>query len=193
MERRYQLMKLAKFTIDDIKKEEITWKELVSYDEMRHLRRFKKEGYHLAYEKAQLNAWIIKTLVEKKQRYKFKSCKSIVLVGSGIYPYSMFDLHRQYPHIKQVGLEIESNRALISRRLIDASPAKNMIKIITIDGIDFDYSWMTDEDFVFLSVDVNNNKKIYNKILKTSKAQPLVCAPYKDSWIRNLATYFSEF
>ena len=64
MERRYQLMKLAKFTIDDIKKEEITWKELVSYDEMRHLRRFKKEGYHLAYEKAQLNAWIIKTLVK---------------------------------------------------------------------------------------------------------------------------------
>ena len=50
-----------------------------------------------------------------------------------------------------------------------------------------------EEDFVFLSVDVNNNKKIYNKILKTSKAQPLVCAPYKDSWIRNLATYFSEF
>ena len=105
----------------------------------------------------------------------------------------MFDLHRQYPHIKQVGLEIESNRALISRKLIDASPAKDMIKIITIDGIDFDYSWMTDEDFVFLSVDVNNNKKIYNKILKTSKAQPLVCAPYKDSWIRNLPTYFSEF
>ena len=29
-------MKLANFTIDDIKKEEITWKELVSYDEMRH-------------------------------------------------------------------------------------------------------------------------------------------------------------
>ena len=52
---------------------------------------------------------------------------------------------------------------------------------------------MTDEDFVFLSVDITNNKKIYNKVLETSKAQPLVWAPYKDSWIRNLATYVSEF
>ena len=184
-------MKLANFTIDDIKKEEITWKELVSYDEMRHLRRFKREGYHLAYEKAQLNAWIIKTLVEKKQRYKFKSCKSIVLVGSGIYPYSMFDLHRQYPHIRQVGLEVDANRALVSRKLIKASPAKDKIKIITVNGTDFDYSWMTDEDFVFLSVDITNNKKIYNKVLETSKAQPLVCAPYKDSWIKNLAIVLS--
>ena len=186
-------MKLANFTIDDIKKEEITWKELVSYDEMRHLRRFKREGYHLAYEKAQLNAWIIKTLVEKKQRYKFKSCKSIVLVGSGIYPYSMFDLHRQYPHIKQVGLEIDRNRAKVSRKLINVSPAKNKIKIIAIDGINFDYSWMTQDDFVFISVDVNG-EDIYKKVLETSKAQPLVCAPYRDSWLRNLSTYssFSE-
>ena len=105
----------------------------------------------------------------------------------------MFDLHRQYPHIRQVGLEIAPKRALASRKLIEVSPAKDKIKIITVDGIDFDYSWMTDEDFVFLSVDITNNKKIYNKVLETSKAQPLVCAPYKDSWIRNLATYVSEF
>jgi hypothetical protein len=29
--------------------------------------------------------------------------------GCGLYPYSMFDLHRQYSHIKQVGLEIDKN------------------------------------------------------------------------------------
>ena len=51
---------------------------------------------------------------------------------------------------------------------------------------------MTQDDFVFISVDVNG-EDIYKKVLETSKAQPLVCAPYKDSWIRNLATYVSEF
>ena len=191
MELKNHDMLSSKITTSNIEKEEKTWKEVISINELSYLKRFKNEGYYLAYDEAERNAWIVKTLVEKKQRYKFKSCKSIVLVGSGIYPYSMFDLHKQYPHIKQIGLEIESNRAIASRKLVNSSPAKNQIKIITIDAIDFDYSWMTDDDFVFLSVDVDS-KQIYNKVLETSKAQPLGCAPYKDSWIRNLATSFSS-
>ena len=183
-------MKSSKFIIAE---EEKTWKKVILINEIAHINRFAKEGFHLAYEKAQLNAWRVKTLVNKKQRYKFKTCKHIVLVGSGLYPYSMFDLHRQYPHIKQVGLEIDRNRAKVSRKLINVSPAKNKIKIIAIDGINFDYSWMTQDDFVFISVDVNG-EDIYKKVLETSKAQPLVCAPYRDSWLRNLSTYssFSE-
>ena len=95
----------------------------------------------------------------------------------------MYDLHKQYPHIKQVGLEIDSKRAAIARKLTKVSPAKDKIKIITIDGINFDYSWMTQEDFVFISVDVDGEKYLI-KVLKTSKAQPLVCAPYKNSWLK---------
>ena len=47
------------------------------------------------------------------------------------------------------------------------------------------------EDFVFISVDVDG-EKIFNKVLKTSKAQPLVCAPYKNTWLRNLFNVLSE-
>ena len=114
-----------------------------------------------------------------------------MLVGAGLYPYSMFDLHKQYPHIKQVGLEIDNKRAIIARKLTKESPAKDMIKIITIDGINFDYSWMAPEDFAFISVDVDG-EQIFNKVLKTSKAQPLVCAPYKNTWLRNLFNVLYE-
>ena len=103
----------------------------------------------------------------------------------------MYDLHKQFPHIKQVGLEIDSKRAAIARKLTKESPSKDTFKIITIDGINFDYSWMTHEDFVFISVDVDG-EKIFNKVLKTSKAQPLVCAPYKNTWLRNLFNVLSE-
>ena len=184
-------MKSQKFTIKDLKEEETDWKELVVLNEVKLLQRFLRSNLSNAYTEAEHNAWIVKTLVDKKQRYKFEICKSIVLVGCGLYPYSMFDLHRQYSHIKQVGLEIESKRAAIARKLTKVSPAKDAIKILTIDGLDFDYSWMTQDDFVFISVDVDG-ELIYKKVLETSKAQPLVCAPYKNSWIKNLAIMLSE-
>ena len=79
----------------------------------------------------------------------------------------MFDLYKQYRHIKQIGLEIDKKRAAVARKLIKVSPAKDTIKIITIDCIDFDYSWMTQDDFVFISVDVNG-EHIYKKVLETS-------------------------
>ena len=183
-------MQSQKFTIKDLKEEETDWKELVVLNEVKLLQRFSRSNLSNAYTEAEHNAWIIKTLVDKKQRYKFKTCNSIVLVGSGLYPYSMFDLHKQYPHIKQIGLEIDKGRAAIARKLIKVSPAKDAIKIITIDAINFDYSWMTEDDFVFISVDVDG-ELIYKKVVETSMAQPRVCAPYKNSWIKNLATVLS--
>ena len=184
-------MQSQKITINDLKIEEKGWKELILLNELKFLQRFSQSGLGDAYLEAEDNAWIVKTLVDKKQKYKFKTCKSIVLVGCGLYPYSMYDLHKQFPHIKQVGLEIDSKRAAIARKLTKESPAKNTIKIISIDAINFDYSWMAQEDFVFISVDVDG-EEIFNKVLKTSKAQPLVCAPYKNSWIKNLAVMLSE-
>ena len=180
-------MPSEKFTLNDLKQKEDTWKKVILLNELKLLQTFASTDLKNAYITAEHNAWIVKTLVDKKQRYKFKNCNSIVLVGSGIYPYSMFDLHKQYPHIKQIGLEIDKKRAIVSKKLVKASPAKNDIKIITIDAIDFDYSWLSDEDFVFISVDVKG-EEIYKKILETSKAQPLVCAPYKDSWMKSLVT-----
>ena len=92
-------MQSQKFTIKNLKKEETDWKELVVINEVSLLKRFANSNLKNAYIEAEYNAWIVKTLVDKKQRYKFKTCNSIVLVGCGLYPYSMYDLHKQYPHI----------------------------------------------------------------------------------------------
>ena len=172
--------------MDNLKDAEITWKKIVVQNEITLLKTYKElGGLHLAYEKAEKNAWIIRTLRDKKQRYKFNNCKNLVMVGSGMYPYSMFDVHKQYPNIKQIGLEIDDNRAKISRKLIEVSPSKEKIKIITIDAIEYDYSWLGIDDLVFISVDVDH-EKITQKILETSKAQLYICAPYDKTWIKSI-------
>ena len=185
MELKYLKMKSSKLTLHDIAIKEKRWKDVILENELTLFKGFLEKGLEKGYQDAEDNAWIIKTLVDKKQRNRFKDVRISILVGSGLYPYSMFDLHKQYPHIKQIGLEIDNNRAIASKQLVKASPAKNNIKIINIDGLDFNYSWLTTEDIVFISVDVDG-EKIFKKILETSKAQPLMCAPYRYSWLKNL-------
>ena len=74
-------MQSQKITINDLKIEEKGWKELILLNELTLLQRFSHSGLGNAYLEAENNAWIVKTLVDKKQRYKFKTCNSIVLVG----------------------------------------------------------------------------------------------------------------
>ena len=184
-------MSLDKFTMDDLKNAEIDWKATVAQNEMNLLNYFKqKKDFSLAYKNAENNAWIVRTLRDKKQRYRFNDCKNLVLVGSGMYPYSMFDVHKQYPEINQIGLEIDKNRAKVSELLIKASPAKDKIKIVVGDAIDYDYSWLGDDDLIFISVDVEHNK-IFSKAIQTSKAHVHVCAPYDKTWMRSLVRSFS--
>ena len=59
-----------------------------------------------------------------------------------------------------------------------------------IDAIDYDYSWLGIDDLIFISVDVES-KKMIEKIIKTSKAQVNICAPYDKTWLRNLISSFS--
>lgn len=191
MEPRSQQMSSKKYTMNDLKNEEIKWKEYIVQSEISLLKSYLIEkDYSKPYDMAEKNAWIVRTLRDKKQRYKFNSCKNLVLIGSGMYPYSMFDVHRQYPNINQIGIEIDENRCVISKKLIRASPCKNAIKIVNVDAIDYDYSWLGIDDLIFISVDVEN-KKIIEKIIKTSKAQVNICAPYDKTWLRNLISSFS--
>lgn len=159
------------------------WKDSLVQDELKWIKSFGKD-LGKAYTTAENNAWIVRTLVDRKERYKFMTCANIVLVGCGMYPYSMFDVHRQYPHIKQVGVEINPSFAKVATVLVKSSPAKEAIEIVAMDGYDYDYSWLGSEDFVFISVDVVG-KMIYKKVIETSKAQPLVCAPYNYTWLKN--------
>jgi hypothetical protein len=179
-------MSSDQFTMDDVYLAKERWQKLLIKDEMFQITQFsQKNRLELAYESAEHNAWIVRTLRDKKQRYRFPKCNNLIMIGSGIYPYSMFDVHKQYPHIKQVGLEIDEKRAKISRKLVASSPAKNDIKIITCDAYDFDYSWLGIDDLVFISVDVEH-KRIFSKIIETSKAQLHICAPYDKTWLYNL-------
>ena len=184
-------MPSKKYTIDDVKRDEILWKEMVGQNEILLLRQYlASKDYSKPYFLAEKNAWIIRTLRDKKQRYKFTTCENLILIGSGMYPYSMFDVHRQYPKIKQIGIEIDKNRCVISRKLIAASPCKDAIKIVNVDGLDYDYSWLGIDDLIFISVDVES-KSMIEKIIKTSKAQVNICAPYDKTWLRNLISSFS--
>ena len=183
-------MKSKKFTMDDVTEAEIVWKEMVAANEMKLLSVFRKKGLHLAYETAEHDAWILKTLNDKKQKYRFNKCSNLIMVGSGMYPYSMFDVYKKYPNIKQIGLEIDEKRALISRLLIKACPAKDAIKIETVDALNYDYSWLGMDDLIFISVDVDH-KEIIKKIIETSKAHVNICAPYDKTWLANLIRSFS--
>ena len=187
----YLPMSSNKYTMKDIENSEKIWKFYVAENEIRLLQTYKNnDELHLAYDKAEKNAWIVRTLRDKKQRYLFNTCKNLIMIGSGIYPYSMFDVHRQYPHINQIGLEIVEARAILSRKLVEASPAKDKITILCKDAINYDYSWLGHDDLIFISVDVDHNK-IVEKVLKTSKAHINVCAPYDKTWLKNLVRSFS--
>jgi len=139
----------------------------------------------LAYRKAETNAWIYKTLLDKKKTGMFKECKKLILIGAGMYPYSMFDIHKKYKHIQQVGIEIDNSRGIIGRDLVAKSPAKDHIEIVIQDGFDYDYTDLAEDDLVFISCDVDS-KKIMNKVIKTCKAHIFICAPYEKTWLRSL-------
>ena len=64
-------MPSKKYTIDDVKKDEILWKEMVGQNEILLLRQYlASKDYSKPYFLAEKNAWIIRTLRDKKQRYK---------------------------------------------------------------------------------------------------------------------------
>jgi hypothetical protein len=182
-----------KFTMADVAIAEAAWKTMVAENEIRLLKLFADKGdLGLAYRKAERNAWILRTLRDKKELYRLDTCKISVLVGSGMYPYSMFDLHKRNPNLKQIGIEIDENRAKVSRKLIAASPAKDAIEVCTMDALNFDYSSIGIDDLIFISVDVDH-KMIIDKILETSKAHVFICAPYDKTWLKNLVSSIKSF
>jgi hypothetical protein len=160
-----------------------------------HARKYAKETVYkkeflrirssLAYQGIEESGWVYKTLLEKKQTSLFKMCKNLILVGSGLYPYSLFDMHKRFKHLNILGLEIDQRRTAVAKELIKHSPAKDSIKILTCDGNLFDYSWLGDEDLIFISCDVES-KEMIKMMTEKSKAHIFVCAPYDKTWLKNL-------
>ena len=96
-------------------------------------------------------------------------------------------MHRRFPNINYHGIEISEKRAKLAKIITAETPAKEGLKIHCCAGEEFDYSFMSDEDMIFISVDVNETK-IYEQIIKTSRAQIYSCAPYKSSYVNGIFT-----
>jgi tRNA G46 methylase TrmB len=181
-------MKSSKYTQDILKKKIKKWKDTIANGEFKtvldaQLQNNLAHLYRVKFDQS----WIYKTILDNKDKYKLNDCKNIVLVGSGLYPYSLFDMHRRFPHIKYHGIEISEKRAKLAKIVTDETPAKNNLVIYCCAGEDFDYSFLSDEDMVFISVDVNQTK-IIEQIIKTSRAQFYSCAPYKSSYVNGIFT-----
>ena len=131
--------------------------------------------------------WILETLVLEDKVALFKSCKTLIMVGCGMYPYSMMDIYKKFPYIKQIGIDYDKNCVKISNVIIEKCNLSSMT-IIHSKGEDYDYSTLSDEDLVFISCDVTNIDTIYSRVIETSKAQTFVCAPGKNTCFNN---YFS--
>lgn len=144
----------------------------------------KNERYDLFRSKQPRKNWIRETLLEKKCASKFKTCNTLVMVGSGMYPYSLVDLNKEYPNMKMIGIDFDEKCVKISQFLIKKSRIKNL-DIIHMDGKDYDYSNLEHEDLVFFSIDVVGIDSVFQKVIETSKAQPFICAPGKHAWFKN--------
>ena len=86
--------------------------------------------------------------------------------------------------MKQIGLEIIKERAVIANELIKYGPLKDDIKILNCDGLLFDYSKLGFDDLIFVSCDVDSTT-IIKEIMQKSKARIFICAPYEKKWLES--------
>ena len=61
-----------------------------------------------------------------------------------------------------------------------------------MDALEYDYSYLTMDDLIFVSVDVDH-ASIISKIINTSAAQVMICAPYDKTWLKNLVNSIKSF
>lgn len=175
-------MKLSKFT-----KARDEWKRRNIDSELLRVRKHFKKGevgslYKYIYAR---HSWIYKTIVDKELRKNLEKADKILLVGSGMYPYSLIDMYKRFPDKKYYGIEILPSCAKLSRKILESTPAKDSITIFTEDGAKFNYDILTEDDMIFISCDVDT-KDVIAQIIKTCGAQFWICAPYEKVWIKNL-------
>lgn len=181
-------MKLTKFTKKVVKERIKKWKDNVANSEFEKVLAAQlKDNLSSLYQVKHSQSYILQTINDKGMRKAFEETEVVILVGCGVYPYSLMDLYRRFPDKRYVGIEISHKRARLAKHVIDNTPAKGMIEVVNCDGKDYDYSYLKDEDMVFISCDVYQTD-IFNNILKNSRAQVYTCAPYKSAYINGMFT-----
>ena len=181
-------MRSSEYTKNLLRKNIRNWKTSIANGEFQTVVHARRMGDFLKlYNVKKENSWILKTIEDLDMKKNLKKCENIVLVGCGLYPYSLFDMHRRYPHIKYHGIEISKKRAKLAELLVSETPAKGGVTIYCSPGEEFDYSFIGENDLVFISCDVKQNN-IINQVYKTSEAQVFPCAPYKSSYVNGIFT-----
>ena len=188
MVQKIQQMRSSKYTKELLKKSIKNWKNSISNGEFQTVLHAKRNDklFNL-YNIKKEHSWIYKTIEDKKLKKGLNVCKNIVLVGCGLYPYSLFDMHKRFPDIKYHGIEISDKRVKLARIILNETPAKDDMKIYCSAGEEFDYSMFGEEDMIFISCDVVGSS-IIKQIYETSKAQVFPCAPYKSSYVNGIFT-----
>ena len=108
-------------------------------------------------------------------RKKLEQAKKVVLVGSGMYPYSLFDMFKRHPDKSYFGIEISPQKTKLAKLITSKTPAKDNIIYYTENAFTFDYSEFDQDDMIFISCDVDSKPTI-EQIIKTSGAQFWICA-----------------
>ena len=104
------------------------------------------------------HSWIYKTILDHKLKTKLEVAKKILLVGSGMYPYSLLDMYKRFPDKSYYGLEISESFCKLARKIIDKTPTN--VQIINADAFEFDYGNFEIDDMIFISCDVESEKTI---------------------------------
>ena len=95
MELRIVSKKSSTISLEQFKKMRNDWREQIALLEIQQISYWKSiNNLELAYKNADKNKYVVMTLRDKKMRYKFKTANNVILIGSGMYPYSLFDLHK---------------------------------------------------------------------------------------------------
>lgn len=170
----------------NLNKLEVTWKLSLKQTEFGIIEPYFKQNNIEKLKNLKINKnWITITLLNEKKYTLLKKCENLIMIGCGMYPYSMIDTYKKFPKINQIGIDYDERCVKIASVILDKCNLSNNIKIKNVKGLDYDYTNLKDEDLVFISCDVNGIEQIYDKIVNTSKAQVFVCAPSKTAWLDN--------
>lgn len=151
------------------------WQQNLKADELKQIVEGKIDP-----TKPEEHGWIHITLRDNKLNYRVKEARSIVLVGCGSYPYSLFDMRQKYPDKMYIGVDYDIKCIKMCYAICNKYKINDM-NFIHGEGKKLDYSKLTHSDMVFLSADIDDMEDTYWHIIKDTPAQVFICKPHTKS------------
>ena len=102
-----------------------------------------------------------------KDMVDFRACHSVVMVGSGAFPATLFWLHDHFPHMQYVGLDIDT-RCVAMATLLTKATGMNNIHFEVVNGSYYNFRGA---DFVYIANQVIPKRAVLEQISR--RAGPL--------------------